>query len=207
MSLCKHEYHYIHILGYCYIVQLRNYNAVRSWNCYVVRFYNCDIVRLLYHTVVVVFLYDCYIFYCTVVELFFLRLSCFLFLLLKVYFYFTAAGVVLITDEAWIAKLRSMGQVSLFESNFCSWRNSLRFIFTSLQLVLCSVEAVKVSPYIIHSADYIKFQSFEIKGYILNNQKILICLDSCSRSSFLIILCRFWYYSVFKSTALWNLRN
>ena len=28
------------------------------------------------------------------------------------------------------------------------------------------------------------FQSFDIGGYILNNQKILISLDACSRSSF-----------------------
>ena len=34
---------------------------------------------------------------------------------------------------------------------------------------------------LIHSADYILFQSFEIREYILNNQKILIDLDSCSR--------------------------
>ena len=43
-------------------------------------------------------------------------------------------------------------------------------------------------PYIIHSADYIFFQSFEIRGYSLNNQKILIGLDSCSRITFLSIL-------------------
>ena len=35
------------------------------------------------------------------------------------------------------------------------------------------------------------FQSFEIRGYILNNQKILIDLDSCSRSSILIL----WFLS------------
>ena len=40
------------------------------------------------------------------------------------------------------------------------------------------------SPYTIHRADYISFQSFEIGGYILNNQKILSGLGSCSRSSF-----------------------
>ena len=33
------------------------------------------------------------------------------------------------------------------------------------------------------------FQSFEIRGYILNNQKILIGLGSCSRSSLFLI---FW---------------
>ena len=32
----------------------------------------------------------------------------------------------------------------------------------------------------------ILFQSFEIREYILNNQKILIGSDSCSRSSFII---------------------
>ena len=61
------------------------------------------------------------------------------------------------------------------------------FIFTSLQLMLCCVEAVKSLPYIIRSADYILFQSFEIRGYILNNQKILIGLESCFRPSFLIL--------------------
>ena len=35
---------------------------------------------------------------------------------------------------------------------------------------------VKASSYIIHIADYILFQSFEIRGYILNNKKILIGL-------------------------------
>ena len=40
------------------------------------------------------------------------------------------------------------------------------------------------SPYIIRSADYILFQSFEIRGYILNNQKILTGLDSCFRPPF-----------------------
>ena len=33
----------------------------------------------------------------------------------------------------------------------------------------------------------INFQSFEIRGYILNNQKISIGLDSCFRPSFLIL--------------------
>ena len=37
-------------------------------------------------------------------------------------------------------------RLSLFKCNFCSWRNTLRFIFTSLQLVLCRVEAVKNLP-------------------------------------------------------------
>ena len=40
---------------------------------------------------------------------------------------------------------------------------------------------------IIHSADYILFKFSEIGGYILNNQKILIGLDSCFRPSFLIL--------------------
>ena len=43
---------------------------------------------------------------------------------------------------------------------------------------------LNVTPYIIHSADYILFQSFEVRGYILNKQKILIGLNYCSRSSF-----------------------
>ena len=46
------------------------------------------------------------------------------------------------------------------------------------------MEAVKSPPYIIHSADYILFQSFEIRGYILNNQEILPGLDSCFRLCF-----------------------
>ena len=41
----------------------------------------------------------------------------------------------------------------------------------------------KASPYIIRSADYILFQSFEIRRYILNNQKISIGVDSCFKSS------------------------
>ena len=36
----------------------------------------------------------------------------------------------------------------------------------------------------MQSSDYILFLSFEIRGYILNNQEILIGLDSCSRSSY-----------------------
>ena len=39
-----------------------------------------------------------------------------------------------------------------------------------LQLVLCRVAALKVSPYIIHSADYILFRSFEISKYIQSVQ-------------------------------------
>ena len=39
----------------------------------------------------------------------------------------------------------------------------------------------------VDSADYILFQSFEIRGYILNNQKISTGLDSCFRSLFLIL--------------------
>ena len=51
------------------------------------------------------------------------------------------------------------------------------------------------------------FRSFAIRGYILNNQKIKTGLDTYSRSSFLNPLDPFWYYSVFESTALSNLRN
>ena len=65
----------------------------------------------------------------------------------------------------------------------------------------------KASPYIIHSADYILFQSFEIRGYILNNQKILIGLDICFRPSCFNPLGHFLYITVFKPTALSNLRN
>ena len=36
----------------------------------------------------------------------------------------------------------------------------------------------------IHSADYILFQSFEIRGYFLKNQNISIGLDSYFKSSF-----------------------
>ena len=45
-----------------------------------------------------------------------------------------------------------------------------------------------MSPYIIHSVDYILARSFDIRGYILNKQKILIVLDSCSRLLFLNLL-------------------
>ena len=54
------------------------------------------------------------------------------------------------------------------------------FYFTTTGVVLCGG-----CPYIIHGADYILFQSIEMRGYILNNQKISVGLDSCSRSSFL----------------------
>ena len=53
-----------------------------------------------------------------------------------------------------------------------------------------------------HSADYFLFQSFEIRGCILNNQKFLIGLDFCFRPSFLIL-----WDLVIESTALSNLRN
>ena len=62
-----------------------------------------------------------------------------------------------------------------------------------------------MSPYMTHSADYILFQSFMFRGYIRNNQKIVIALDSCSRSSFFNLLGPFWYYSIFELTALSNL--
>ena len=51
--------------------------------------------------------------------------------------------------------------------------------------------------YIIHSADYILFQSFEIRGYILNNQKILIGLDACFRPSFFNPLGHFWFKHIY----------
>ena len=55
------------------------------------------------------------------------------------------------------------------------------FCLPSLQLVLCSVAAVKrlnVFPYINHSAVDILFWSFDISVNILKNQKEKIGLDS-----------------------------
>ena len=49
------------------------------------------------------------------------------------------------------------------------------------------------------SADYILFQSFEIRGYILNNHKILIGLDSCFKSSLLIFWVTFEIYFYFSA--------
>ena len=60
-------------------------------------------------------------------------------------------------------------------------------LVTSLQLVLCCVAALNYFPYIIHSADFILLQSYDIGGYILNKQKIIFGLDSCDGLSFLIL--------------------
>ena len=56
-------------------------------------------------------------------------------------------------------------------------RNSVSFMYTSNDCLNCIA--------VIHSADYILFQSFEIRGYILTNQKMFIGLNFCSRSSLL----------------------
>ena len=69
----------------------------------------------------------------------------------------------------------------------------INFNLTSLQLVLCHVAAVNVSPFIIHIADYILFLCFVIRGYILINQKGLIGLDSYSTSSMFTHLDSFCY--------------
>ena len=69
----------------------------------------------------------------------------------------------------------------------------LNFYLLLLQLVLCHVAALKVSPYINQSADYISFWSFEISQGILRNQKIIIGLDSFSNQS-LIYLSSFGLY-------------
>ena len=47
----------------------------------------------------------------------------------------------------------------------------------SHEVPACS-EFFRDSTSAFHSADYILFQSFVIRGYILNNQKIFIGLDS-----------------------------
>ena len=52
------------------------------------------------------------------------------------------------------------------------------FYFTAAGVEPCGSRK-NASPYIIHSADFILFPSFEIRGYILNNQEILIGLDCC----------------------------
>ena len=82
---------------------------------------------------------------------------------------------------------------------------SVAHFITGHEETLCC--AVWRPPYIIHYADYILFKSFEIVGYILTNQKILIGLDSCSRSSFFILWVPFDTIQSFESTALSNVRN
>ena len=60
--------------------------------------------------------------------------------------------VILSVDINWYALCWMLLLLSLvvaashFVCNFCCRRSSLRFIFTSLQLVLCRVEAVKSLP-------------------------------------------------------------
>ena len=78
------------------------------------------------------------------------------------------------------------------------------FYFTAAGVV---PRGSRKKPYIIHIADYILFQSFEIRGYILTNQKILIGLESCFGSSFFNSMGQFLYSSVIESTALSILRN
>ena len=52
------------------------------------------------------------------------------------------------------------------------------------------------------SADYILFLSFEIRGYILNNHKILIGLESCFKSSLLIFWVTFEIYFYFSAAGV-----
>ena len=54
-------------------------------------------------------------------------------------------------------KLRNMAHTTPFERFHCFQRIKVIYIFylLLLQLTLCRVAALKVSPYIIHSADYI----------------------------------------------------
>ena len=70
-----------------------------------------------------------------------------------------------------------------FECYFCSRRNTLRFIFyfTAAGVVPCGGR--KKSPSTPSIAQII----FYFSPLILNDQKILIGLDACSRSSFLVL--------------------
>ena len=54
------------------------------------------------------------------------------------------------------------------------------FYFTAAGVVPCGGR--NKYPRASFIVQIIFFQSFEIREYILNNQKILICLDSCSIS-------------------------
>ena len=72
--------------------------------------------------------------------------------------------------------------------------------------MLCRGAALKVSPYIIHSADYIFLWSFEIREGILRNQKIIIGKDSFSNQRF-NTFGPIWIILVFVSTTLLKLQN
>ena len=63
------------------------------------------------------------------------------------------------------------------------------------------VAALKISPYIIHSAGYISFWSFEISEDFLRNQKFIIGLNSFSYQCF-IYLVPFGNILVFVSTSM-----
>ena len=54
------------------------------------------------------------------------------------------------------------------------------------------MKALKTCTYIANSAAYILFQSFVTRAYILNNQKVLIGLNSCFRPSFLTLWASFY---------------
>ena len=56
--------------------------------------------------------------------------------------------------------------------------------------------ALKVSPYIIHSVDYIPFWSFEISEGILRDHKIMIALDLFSNQRLIHMCWRHLDYSL-----------
>ena len=60
------------------------------------------------------------------------------------------------------------------------------FAITAAGVVPCGGPK-KVSPYIIHSADYIFLWSFAIREGILRNQKFIIGLDSLSNQHFIYL--------------------
>ena len=73
-------------------------------------------------------------------------------------------------------------------------RNGLILLHCSVSWCCALWKPYKASPYITHSADYILFQSFVIRGYIPNNQKIKMGLDSCFRPSFFFFFCFFFLF-------------
>ena len=93
-----------------------------------------------------------------------------------------------VTDEAFSAQASKYGPSTLLRKCSLLLKERTFVIFLpSLQLVLCSVAALNVSPYINHSAVYISFWSFEISEHILRNQNLIIGLDSYSRQLFIYL--------------------
>ena len=65
--------------------------------------------------------------------------------------------------------------------NFFTAIKGTDFYLLLLQLVLCRVAALKVSPYIIHSADYILLLELCDQWEYCENVKLMLCLEPYSR--------------------------